>query len=124
MVAINDDDRWIHLAEEIEGTSGQKYNPDDLKSIDFCYKEVGRYGFSMSVTFLPDWHFKEEWKKHGVKATKEKVKELGAGKYSYQLLGGIYEERGDHPCPLAETPEMAAAAALFNVCRLRAEGKL
>ena len=124
MGALNDDEKWEGLSAEIEECSGKRYDPEDLKNIEFCYKEVGRLGFSMSVTFLPDWHFKEEWAEHGVEPTKEKLKALGDGKYSYQLLGGIYKDRGDHPCPLMDTPELAAATALFNVARLKAHGRI
>ena len=116
--------KWISLSREIEETSGKSYRPEDLANIEFCYQEVGRLGFSMSITFLPDWYFKEEWKKHGREPSEVKVLELGPGKYSYQLLGGPYEDRGNHPCPLLDTPQDAASTALFNICRLKAEGKI
>jgi hypothetical protein len=124
MVAYNEDLRWQALAKEIEETSGREFSPDDIKRIEFCYEEVGKLGFSMSITFLPDWHFKNAWKERDRTPTQEELEQLGSGKYSYQLLGGIYEERGNHPCPLLDSPQLAAATALFNVCHLRAAGKL
>ena len=124
MVKRNEDEDWKVLANDIKECSGKGYDWNDIKNPEFCYKELARLGFSLSVTFLPTWHFEDHRKKAGVPLTDEEREKLGDGKWSYQLEGGKYKDRGNHACPLTNSLEQAASIELYNVCRLQYEGKL
>jgi len=112
---------WAELAREIEKVSGYHYGPKALASVDFCCRELGRLGFSMRIRYYPKWEWEWEQERAGnglPPPTKEEAEKWGEGKYCYQLKGGPIEEPGAHSSPLVNTPEEAAATALFNVCRL------
>lgn len=119
-----DDQKARALSAEIESYSGTAYDPKDLQDFEWCFKEIGRLGFSVSVTFLPFSYFEDAWKQHEVRPSPKQIDQAKNGLFSYQLKGGRYAERGKHDCPLLTTATECVATALFNIHRLRSMGKL
>ena len=119
-----DDQKARALSAEIASYSGTVYDPKDLQDFEWCFKEIGRLGFSISVTFLPFSYFQAAWKENGVTPEPEQVERTRAGLFSYQLKGGRYKSRGDHDCPLFSRAGECLSTALFNVHRLKSMGRL
>ncbi len=91
------DIKWASMIEDLTKFLSKKVVLDDVKSIDWCYREVARLGYRMSVTFMPIQEMRKmRMEGIGVPFTEEEEKRFGDGKYSYQLSGEGYESHGRH----------------------------
>lgn len=120
---------WPALCDELR-EFGYDFTPEQVADPDWCIKELGRMGYSISVTFMTPDEYLDMVSQIGavnvnstfVRDNLNTISQLG-GVYSYQLKGGRYATRGAHSSPLVPRLDVCASAALYNICRLTHAGE-
>lgn len=97
----------------------EPYTLEKLKDADFVYREIGRLGFSMSITYSPVDMVNASRLRTGKKAlAPDERKAIGEGGFTFQLLGGPITTRGEHASPVCPNMSEMLATALFNVLNI------
>jgi hypothetical protein len=102
---------------------------DQLQDPEWCYRELGKMGYSLRITYETDEHYLAKVRAIGkmsldhpvVQQTVAQIKEAGGGYFTYQLEGREYQTRGTHNTFMLESLPQCAAIALTNMVRLNKE---
>lgn len=95
------------------------YTSEQVKDADFVHREIGRLGFSMSITYSPIDMVNASRVRSGKPAlTAEEHQAVGDGGFTFQLLGGPIQRRGEHASPVCPNMNEMLATALFNVLNI------
>jgi hypothetical protein len=116
---------WTAFVEGLNAEFGVSYTAEQIADPDWCFKEIGRLGYSCQITLITPEIIRQRWETHKIdpsdKERREYLEEIerNGGFYTYQLQGHQYKERGSHQSPMSLNLQDSAAVALYNVLKVR-----